>query len=309
MPLKRAFFANLRAEVRDNSTVKAANSNNSQGKRCKIKTQQAIEGDQLLAGTAIQLIELPKTQLLALLLLSLLARAAVEAAVEAAADLLVGQVIGVAERLQELQVLKLQVIAALLLALKTATDALVDKDQNKVASSFNTKFIDNYNSINQANLRLYVKLLRTLIGRKSQVFKHSYCIALQQTLAEIAAVVPKRTFFVCCWCYYNALTSSVIEVTAAATTLLAKHLAANRCSYCIYLRRKQLAGKQLVAKLPSSQLIIINVIKKGVKVSYKVANKLSSFNIQGFQLAAVHQLVKNNYLLRKFKTKSIQRIL
>ena len=44
--------------------------------------------------------------------------------------------------------LKSQVIAAPLLALKAATEALVDKDQDKVAGGFNAEFTDNYNGIN-----------------------------------------------------------------------------------------------------------------------------------------------------------------
>ena len=308
MPPKRAFFANSRAEVRDNSAVEAADSNDGRGKRRKIKTQRAIEGDQLPAGTASQPIELPETQLSAPLLPSPPAEAAVEAAVEAAADPLVGRVIGVAERPWELQVLESQVIAAPSSASKAATEASVDEDQDEVAGGFDAEFTDDYNGINWADLRSYVKPSRTLTGRKSWVFKHGYRVALRRTLAEIAADVPERTFFVCRWCHHNAPTSSVIEVTAA-TTSSAKHLAANRRGHRIYPRGKQLAGKQPVAKLPGGQSTIIDAMKKGVEVSREVANELSSFNVQGFRLAAVQWLVENNHPLREFETESFRRML
>jgi hypothetical protein len=177
----------------DRSAAAASTGSNSHPKRCRVLTQKALDGDELPRGATSQPIELPKTQPDAPpppLLSNIPAKVAV--------NLLVGQVIGAPKRPWELQLLESQpAIAASAVASKAVTVTTVEEDSGEELSGFDARFVDDFEGINWSKLRRFEKPLRTLTGKKSWVFKHSYRVALQRTSAEVSAGQSERTYFVC----------------------------------------------------------------------------------------------------------------
>jgi hypothetical protein len=51
------------------------------------------------------------------------------------------------------------------------------------------------------------------------------------------------------------------------------------------------------------------MLKGGVGVSQRVANKIGNFNVQSFQIAAVSWLVDNNLALCQFEDPAFRRII
>ena len=116
---------------------------------------------------------------------------------------------------------------------------------------------------------------------------------------------PDRIFFVCRYCHKHKLNNGgargIYETTKAPSSA-AHHLEEKRRGHGYTALNKPTTVSQ--------ESVLARVLKDGnFQVSQAVANELSSFNIQRFRLAAVGWLVKNNYLLSKFKLMAFQRLI
>jgi hypothetical protein len=134
-------------------------------------------------------------------------------------------------------------------------------------------YADDFGGIEWERLPKYMRPPRTSKRKKSWVYGHGYRVALRSS--------PSRIFWICRLCHtrkaHDVAGKIGVETTFATSSAAAHLLSRHRIS-------RPSAPVQLASRGQKTITIIAN---SSVRVSQSVANELSSFNIQAFQIAAV----------------------
>lgn len=181
----------------------------------------------------------------------------------------------------------------------TATTAEDDDIDDAADSGLDDSLMDNFEGIDWARLRGYMKPLATQTRAKSWVFQYGWRVA------SIASGGTK-VFFICRYChehkYIDAGRGGAYDVSKSTSTAV-RHLEEDRAGH-----RYRAPGKVVKSGILTSSWLR-QALKSGYKVPQNVANSASSFNVQAFRLAAVSWLVENNHPLREFETPAFKALI
>ncbi|KAJ6191962.1 hypothetical protein J3E72DRAFT_175782, partial [Bipolaris maydis] len=171
---------------------------------------------------------------------------------------------------------------------KAATIASTDDDKRDVNSSFDERFLDNFDGIDWSLLSRFCKPPRTQTRSKSWIYSYGYRVSLRSN--------PNEIYFVCKFCHQRRLLDGILKVTQSTTSAIA-HLRQAKVGHGFTK-----GGLKVPPNRAPGQQSLAMVAGSGVEISQEIANKLGNFNVQAFRYAAVTWLVENNHPLYELET-------
>jgi hypothetical protein len=157
-----------------------------------------------------------------------------------------------------------------------------DEDEDEEVEAFDADLMDKYDGIDWSRLKKYQLPLKSYKYKKSWVYRHGYRVAARSN--------PSCIHWVCHYCHHHRFVGCGVYHTTSSISAAKRHLEEDKPGHNIFK-----PGTTPKAKPEST---IHNALMAGGKpVLQAVANKLSSFNIHRFRLAAVGWLIENNHPL------------
>ena len=169
-----------------------------------------------------------------------------------------------------------------------------DGDEDEEAEAFDADLMDKYDGIDWSRLKKYQLPLKSYKYKKSWVYRHGYRVAARSD--------PSRIHWVCHYCHHHRFIGRGVYHTTSSISAAKRHLEEDKPGHNIFK-----PGTTPKAKPEST--IHDALMAGGKPVSQALANKLSSFNIHRFRLAAVEWLIENNHPLSEFEKPAFRRLI
>jgi hypothetical protein len=159
------------------------------------------------------------------------------------------------------------------------------------------RFADDFTGIDWVRLPGLMKPLSQPTRKKSWVYDHGYRCVMEKA--------PKRVFFICRICHQSKVIDrggpGKYEVTDAITTP-ATHLRKHH-----NITPSGRISEESV--IPNGQRSVRQMFTSGSPLPRSVANRIGNFDAQGFRMAAVSWLIRNNHPLHEFGTPAFKEMM